>query len=73
MQSNDLKKCLSLFVAVFMSGGKLRKSLRLKLKQLDVFGIRIWLDCSDIVLKELTGTLIYQLDSYYLYNFIYTL
>lgn len=73
MQSNDLKKWLSLFVAVFMSGGKLRKSLRLKLKQLDVFGIRIWLDCSDIVLKELTGTLIYQLDSYYLYNFIYTL
>lgn len=73
MQSNDLKKCFSLFVAVFMSGGKLRKSLRLKLKQLDVFGIRIWLDCSDIVLKELTGTLIYQLDSYYLYNFIYTL
>lgn len=41
-----------------VTGDRLRRSLRLKWKQLDVFGTRIWCVCSAIVLKELIGILI---------------
>lgn len=41
------------------SEDKLRRSLRLKWKQLDVFATRIWCVCLAIVLKELTGILIF--------------